>query len=108
MYPTQLERVSEQQLRIVWSDGARRLYPVSELRNQCPCASCREKRREKEESPPSPLQLPVLSAAEAQPLRVAAMRPVGNYAYNIVFSDGHDTGIYTFDFLRQLGEDERS
>jgi DUF971 family protein len=32
------------------------------------------------------------------------MEPVGNYAYSIHFSDGHDTGIFTFEFLRQLGE----
>jgi DUF971 family protein len=33
------------------------------------------------------------------------MRPVGNYAYNIAFSDGHDSGIFTFDHLFQLGEE---
>ena len=31
------------------------------------------------------------------------MKPVGNYAYSIAFSDGHDTGIFTFEFLRELG-----
>ncbi len=48
--------------------------------------------------------LPVLSMAEAQPLRIDGMRPVGNYAYNIAFSDGHDSGIFTFDYLRELGQ----
>jgi DUF971 family protein len=32
------------------------------------------------------------------------MKPVGNYAYTIAFSDGHDTGIYSFDRLLELGE----
>jgi len=32
------------------------------------------------------------------------MQPMGNYAYSIAFSDGHDTGIFAFDLLRQLGE----
>ena len=32
------------------------------------------------------------------------MKPVGNYAYSLTFSDGHDTGIYTYDLLRELGE----
>ena len=50
-----------------------------------------------------PLSLPVLSMAEAQPLRIEGMRPVGNYAYNIAFSDGHDSGIFTFEYLRELG-----
>lgn len=38
-----------------------------------------------------------------EPLRIAAMKPVGNYAYSIDFSDGHDTGIYTLETLRELG-----
>jgi DUF971 family protein len=33
------------------------------------------------------------------------MKPIGNYAYGIEFSDGHDTGIYTFEYLRELGEE---
>ena len=76
-------------------------YPARELREKCPCATCREKRNS---PPPSPLQLPVLSTAEAQPMRIVGMKPVGNYAYSIAFSDGHDTGIFAFDLLRQLGE----
>ena len=65
-----------------------------------PCATCREKRN----APPLPVtQLPVLSTAETQPLRIAAMKPVGNYAYSIDFSDGHDTGIYTLESLHGMG-----
>ena len=55
--------------------------------------------------PPAPL-LPVLKPEEARPLKVLGMQPVGNYAYSIEFSDGHDTGIYTFDLLRRLGREE--
>jgi DUF971 family protein len=49
------------------------------------------------------LQLTILSPAEAQPLRVLGMHPVGNYAYSIHFSDGHTSGIYSCDYLRRLG-----
>ena len=55
-------------------------------------------------APVNPLQLPVLSPAEARPLRVESMRPVGNYAYAIVFSDGHASGIFTFALLLELGQ----
>lgn len=48
--------------------------------------------------------MPILSAAELQPLRIVKMQPLGNYAYNVAFSDGHDTGIYPFELLRELGE----
>jgi DUF971 family protein len=49
--------------------------------------------------------LTVLSAAETQPLKITQMHPVGRYAYSIHFSDGHDTGIYTLELLRELGTD---
>jgi DUF971 family protein len=99
--PTKLELVTGPRLRITWSDGQVRDYALRELRDKCPCATCREKRSA---PPPSPLQLPIISAAEAQPLRITAMKPVGNYAYSIDFSDGHNTGIYTLESLRELGE----
>ncbi len=100
--PTKLELVESNRLRITWSDGQTRDYSLRELRDKCPCATCREKRNA---PPPSPLQLPILSAAEAQPLRITAMKPVGNYAYSIDFSDGHNTGIYTLESLRELGQE---
>ena len=101
VYPTKLERAEDRSLRITWSDGMVRRYSVAALRDQCPCATCRELRNA---PPKSPLELPILSEAETQPLSVVGMKPVGHYAYSISFSDGHDTGIYTFEFLRELGE----
>jgi len=95
--PTKLELVQTNRLRITWSDGQVREYAARELRDHCPCATCREKRK----APPS--QLPIISAAEAQPLGITRMNPVGNYAYSIEFSDGHNTGIYTLESLRALG-----
>lgn len=99
IYPTSIQR-SGDELVIAWSDGATLRYTPRLLRHACPCATCREQRN----SPPvaGPL-LPVISLAEAQPLGVAGMRPVGNYAYSIAFSDGHDTGIFSFELLRGLG-----
>ena len=100
--PTKLELTPNNRLRISWSDGQVREYAFRELRDLCPCATCREKRNA---PPASPLQLPIISAAEAQPLRITAMKPVGNYAYSIDFSDGHNTGIYTIESLRQMGQE---
>jgi DUF971 family protein len=88
-------------LQIVWNDGQVREYSVRELREKCPCATCRERRTA---PPPPPTALTVLAPAETQPLRITGMRPTGRYAYAIQFSDGHDTGIYTLESLRELGE----
>jgi DUF971 family protein len=46
--------------------------------------------------------LPVLAPQETVPLAVTGMTPVGQYAYSIEFSDGHSSGIYTLDYLREL------
>jgi DUF971 family protein len=95
--PEKLELAGDR-LRIAWSDGQIREYTFRELRDKCPCATCREKRRA-----PATL-LPVLSPAEAQPLRITGMTPTGSYAYSIDFSDGHNTGIFTLESLREMGE----
>lgn len=100
LQPTNLRLVEADRLRIAWNDGQTREYTVRELRDKCPCATCRERRTAPE--PPS-TTLPVLTPAELQPLRITAMQPTGRYAYAIHFSDGHDTGIYTLELLRELG-----
>lgn len=87
-------------LLIEWSDGVRHRLSWNLLRNMCPCASCRL-----ELTNPQPTSaLPVLRPEEAQPIKPLGMQPVGNYAYRIAFSDSHDTGIYSLEYLRELGE----
>jgi DUF971 family protein len=100
--PTQLELVGDNRLRITWSDGQIREYTIRELREKCPCATCREKRRA---PPPPSTMLPVLTAAETRPLSITGMKPTGSYAYSIDFSDGHNTGIYTLESLREMGSE---
>jgi DUF971 family protein len=101
-YPTNL-RIVDNELEITWSDGQVRRYTFAELRANCPCATCRENRRGDQEKPADSFQFNILSPQEAKPDRVRAMKPVGNYAYSVIFEDGHDTGIYTFDLLQELG-----
>jgi len=98
--PTQLKRIEQDRLQIEWSDGQVREYSVRGLRDACPCATCAEKRKA---SPAPATSLPILSAAETAPLRIARMEAMGHYAYAIHFSDGHETGIYTLEQLRALG-----
>jgi DUF971 family protein len=102
IYPTKLELDADGQLRIHWSDGQVRVYSAGQLRDGCPCATCREKRKKEAESP---TQLRILTLEETVPLSIHSMKPVGNYAYSIAFSDGHDTGIYALELLRTLGHE---
>ncbi len=103
-----MERTQDNGLVIQWSDGTRLKYSARKLRDGCPCATCREKQRAKDKELAAnggkPKGLPILSAGELKPLTILRMAPLGNYAYNVAFSDGHDSGIYTFDLLRSLGE----
>lgn len=101
--PTAIRRAADEAagkaIEIDWSDGATARYTAKLLRDACPCATCREKR-----SAPVPKpMLHVLRPEELVPLAVTGMQPVGQYAYSIDFSDGHDTGIYTLEYLRELG-----
>ncbi len=100
-HPTDLQIVEDNELLIKWSDRQRRRYSFRDLRDVCPCATCREKRTGEQQAP---MLLSVFLAAEAEPLRIEGMKPVGSYAYAIAFSDGHDQGIFSFALLQQLRE----
>ena len=100
LQPTDLKLIAPDCLQIEWNDGQIRKYQVSELRESCPCASCREKRKA---PPPPPTSLQVISQAETEPLRITKMEAMGRYAYAIHFSDGHETGLVTLESLRELG-----
>ncbi|WP_419194541.1 DUF971 domain-containing protein [Novipirellula herctigrandis] len=99
--PVTIARDGETAIEITWTDGSTNRWTAAELRKACPCATCREKRRANEEQKGSggPMLLPVLSTAEAQPVRIESMSPVGSYAYSIAFSDGHSSGIFPMRLL---------
>lgn len=98
-HPVELKRTEDDKLLITWSDGLEQLIVPRQLRDSCPCANCRHQEEKLQDG-----GLRVLSPAETLPLSIQGMRPVGNYAYNIQFSDGHTTGIFSFDLLRRLAD----
>ncbi len=99
--PVELKLLEDGSLRIAWSDGSARVYRPRELRDASPDALTREKKSHEATRPAN--ELTVLNPAETVPLAIRGMNPVGHYAYQIVFSDGHDSGIYTFEYLYSLG-----
>jgi len=87
---------------IRWQDGHESAYPFDLLRKECPCAACNDQRDKVAVSTGPSLTVlsgPVLKAGEVQ---ATAVSPVGRYAVKFVWSDGHDTGIYAFDYLRGI------
>ncbi len=91
------------EMRIRWQDGHASTYPFDLLRRECPCALCSGE-REKRAATPGGLGLAVLSGpvVRAGEIQVTEVKPVGRYAVNFVWSDGHDSGIYSFTFLRSM------
>jgi DUF971 family protein len=94
--PVALSREGPDRLIIQWNDGHRSVYSWKHLRDRCPCAGCREERLK----PPDPFR--ILQPNELVPLAPLSVTPVGHYAYKITWNDGHDSGIYTLEALREL------
>lgn len=93
--PVQIIEESDSEISITWSDNAETHYTAVNLRRSCPCAGCvNEWTGEK--------MLQDLEVPED--LTISHVSIVGRYALNFHFSDGHDTGIYSFAFLRKIGE----
>lgn len=92
---------------IVWSDGHASHYDFTFLREQCPCAMCDDERQKKATavahagSGNAAGLGPALPMFKPRPTARAA-KAVGNYALQIDFSDGHTTGIYSYDYLRTI------
>lgn len=104
LHPVSLEKDRDRRELVVhWNDGVSQRIRYRQLRDQCPCAHCIDKRMKGPETKPMVTGvLPVLSAAEVQPLDIVSMKPIGNYAYGIQFSDGHSSGIFSMGYLRSI------
>ncbi|HYB03365.1 MAG TPA: DUF971 domain-containing protein [Nitrososphaerales archaeon] len=90
------QRDGKETIFLLWSDGHRSSYEVLQLRGACPCAMCQGE--------------PGIFGKKYEPLKdkVQAnvvpqeIEPVGRYGIKIRWSDGHNLGIYTFEYLRKL------
>jgi DUF971 family protein len=93
--PVQIVEESDDQLTISWSDDSLSHYRAASLRRACPCAQCVDewsgKKTLSDSSIPDDIHFTHISI-------------VGRYALNFHFSDGHETGIYTFTMLRHMAE----
>jgi len=85
-------------IKIDWKDNHHSEYQLNYLRDRCPCATCTGAHgtppRQPEQQTPFPMFKPRLT--------MLGVEPVGNYAIRIDWSDGHSTGIYSYDHLRRI------
>src|ERR1700674_695751 len=87
---------------ITWTDGHQSHYDFAYLREECPCATCNDERGKKQAfAAVAPSSSAVLPMVKAKP-RAQSATVMGNYAVQIRFSDGHSTGIYSYDQLRSI------
>jgi DUF971 family protein len=93
--PLQIIEESDSAITIAWSDGRESLYNAPDLRRKCPCAGCVNEWTGERMLKPETI---------AENLSLKNIAVVGRYALNFNFSDGHETGIYSFKYLRELSD----
>ena len=101
MQPADIQLIGEM-LAIRWEGGKETIIPMESLRRHCPCAGCRGERDimgNLHKGSPEPL--------EPESFRILELSRVGSYALRPVWADGHSTGLFSFDYLQQLGEADR-
>ena len=89
-------------IKIDWKDGHSSDYTLGYLRDECPCATCTgahgTQPQKTNYSQPDAAPFPMFKPA----LRIGAIDAVGNYAVRIAWSDGHSTGIYSWEHFRRI------
>ena len=93
MIPKSIRKIGQAEMKLTWVDGHESAYSARYLRENCPCASCRHE-----------LTGERILRVEDLPKEMSILKSevMGNYALGFQFSDGHSTGIYTFQYLRKI------
>jgi DUF971 family protein len=95
-WPTELRLdKSKRMLSVAYDTGERFSLPAEYLRVESPSAEVQGH---------APGQKVIVSGKEN--VAISALEPVGNYAVRIVFDDGHDTGLFSWDYLHELGREQ--
>ena len=98
--PAKIDVDRDEKVTFTWSEGKVVAFDLVELRANCPCAECRERRKAGQPVwPPS---------GSRQPLRILDARLVGAFGIGFEWSDGHGTGIYTWDTLRRWSDEKEA
>ncbi|MDH3583503.1 MAG: DUF971 domain-containing protein [Phycisphaerae bacterium] len=98
--PRHLDLKKDRGLAVTWTDGSQSFFPIAYLRKMSPSAEMRELRQQMQDNPLT--VLPKNMAEHDGPITATDAELVGNYAIRIRFSDGHHTGLFSWDYLRQI------
>jgi hypothetical protein len=104
--PIEIRRQATSGLFIRWSDGETSTITSEALRRGCPCAGCKEKRGDTSHSKPlsrRPKSLSIIESSLVEELDLQEIWVVGQYALGMRWGDGHNSGIYPFSYLFELG-----
>lgn len=90
-------------LEIDWADGHRSAWSFAWLREACPCATCIEERAQQGRKPGQPkTKSAELLPMYTPPAKPGSVQPVGRYAIQFNWLDGHNGGIYSWEYLRRV------
>ncbi|MEQ8850889.1 MAG: DUF971 domain-containing protein [Phycisphaerales bacterium] len=98
--PVHLDLKKDKGLTVQWADGAASYYSIAYLRKHSPSAEMRQLREEMEKNPLT--VLPSNFGQQSTPLAAESAEMVGNYGIRINFTDGHNTGIFSWQYLRDI------
>jgi DUF971 family protein len=100
--PVNIDLKKDRGLTIEWADGSTSYFSIAYLRKMSPSAEQRELRKQMESNPLTVLPSRSAAAGGGGAIAATTAELVGNYAIRIEFSDGHRTGLYTWDYLRNI------
>ncbi|MFP4369054.1 MAG: gamma-butyrobetaine hydroxylase-like domain-containing protein [Candidatus Kapaibacterium sp.] len=96
MKPKNIKRTKPYLIEAEWPDGFRAVIKLEKLRAECPCATCTG------EQIGDKVVLPAFKSFKEGMNELIELKKVGNYAISAVWGDGHDTGIYPWEVLRDI------
>lgn len=96
-----IEVINKDKLKLKWDDDSETILTLKYMRDECPCAGCKgETILLKTYRPPKP------TVFSPEMYKIKNIEVVGDYAIQITWKDGHNTGIYSWDYIKELEKGE--
>ncbi|HEY9186823.1 MAG TPA: DUF971 domain-containing protein [Ignavibacteria bacterium] len=99
MKPIKIRKESENIILIIWDSGKETRFTLKQLRDECPCATCKGETILFKTYTPNKSDIELPGKYELK-----SIVPIGNYAIQLIWGDGHDTGLYSWEYLLSLTE----